>query len=287
MNINYTFVRHGFGCHNAVRSLIANNKITKKDILKVDITNLTDPELSEIGVDASLKNGYIIKQIFNKMDIVEGINTKGPTIVGCSPLIRSMETAYYMTREWSTPPSKIYVLPLLREIDESSKDKYSKKSRQIIDTHSSYAMKTIKEQKEYLQSVGILDIFDFRFVEKNPTLRTEPGDILEFVKWFNKTINKTKRTSNDLNAFIVTHAGVLRDYAQTGFINNSGFILSTTFENKTTNFGKMVILDKYLPSHFFYEYSNPKYANEEYYCPSNRCKYYCTMLPKSNELKKI
>src|SRR5690606_14672139 len=102
-------------------------------------------------------------------------------IVGCSPLIRSMETAYYMTRKWPEQPEKIFVFPYLREIDEGSSNKYSTQSRKKIKSSPNYAMKSIQEQKDYLKSINLLNHFDFTFVEDNKKGREEPGDIPTFI----------------------------------------------------------------------------------------------------------
>ena len=179
-NINFVFVRHGYGCHNAIGNLIRNNALDYEDGKELLKSDLVDPELTEIGVKASISNGNIINKIIkslnknfkNKKLIMDEMN-----VIGCSPLIRSMETAYFMSKEWVNPPNKIYVFPLLREIDESSIDKYSNKSRETMETTPSYAMKSITEQKKYLRSIGLLELFDFSFVEKYSELRKEPGDI--------------------------------------------------------------------------------------------------------------
>jgi hypothetical protein len=214
-------------------------------------------------------------------------------VVGCSPLIRSMETAYFMTRKWKNPPKKIYVFPLLREIDESSTDKYSKKSLKTMETTPSYSMKTINEQKKYLESIELLDFFDFSFVESNLDLRKEPGDIVKFINWFNNFYVSNIRPRNNLNVFVVTHAGVLKDYSNEGFYNNSGFVLNgyayqplslekndnreaINEELKNTperafKFLKYISLNSFLPKHFFKDYNRSQWNQKSYYCPSNRC----------------
>lgn len=148
-------------------------------------------------------------------------------------MIRSMETAYFMTRNWTNPPNKIYVFPYLREIDESSQDKYSPYSRTIIDSIPSYRMKNLQEQKQYLLQQGILQYFDFTFVESDLKARSEPGDIPTFNRWLvDKFIPQYSLDPNHhhTNFFIVTHAGVLRDFSHQGHYNNSGFLLNFSLE---------------------------------------------------------
>jgi hypothetical protein len=273
-NINFIFVRHGYGCHNAIGNLINNGLLNidmGRQLLK---TELVDPELTSIGVDASINNGNIINKILKSLS--KNLNNKNLkmdeiNVIGCSPLIRSMETAYFMSKDWINPPKKIYVFPLLREIDESGIDKYSEKSFRAMETIPSYAMKSIIEQKQYLKSIGILELFDFSFVEKYPVLRKEPGDISKFINWFiSNYISKIQHKSN-LNVFIVTHAGVLKDYSKTGFVNNSGFVLNGKLKSNIFNFNKYISLSSLLPKQFFQYYNKSKWNNKSYYCPSNRC----------------
>lgn len=286
MNTNFVFVRHGHGCHNAIGNLVNNETITidqgKKFLGKGfslfnNIKALHDPELTPIGVDVSINNGCIINKIIKYLWIFEEndkLKMNEINVVGCSPLIRCMETAYFMTRKWKNPPKKIYVFPLLREIDESSVDKYSKKSLKTMETTPSYSMKTINEQKKYLKSIELLDFFDFSFVESNLDLRKEPGDIVKFINWFNNFYVSNIQPRDNLNVFIVTHAGVLKDYSNEGFYNNSGFVLNGELKNtpeRTFKFSKYTSLNSFLPKHFFKDYNRSKWNEKSYYCPSNRC----------------
>lgn len=280
-NVNFAFVRHGYGCHNAARPLYQNGVL---NLDKTDVLKIVDPELTPLGVDASLNNGCVIAKILKKLPMITNDSTLDMSpvhIVGCSPLLRSMETAYFMTRNWRDPPKKIYVFPLLREIDEGSDDKYSQKSRREIDIVPSYAMRSIREQKDYLRTLGIREYFDFSFVESDEASRREPGDIREFIKWFSL---QNPRGTN-INVFVVTHAGVLRDFANQGFANNSGFVVNTTILNDSSvTYNKFVSLDNYLPNFFFSSYSDPEYANSDYFCPSSRCGQLCaTVKPNSQE----
>lgn len=292
MNVNFAFLRHGHGCHNAVRSLLENEQITREDYSNM-LGITADPELTPIGVDASVRNGCVVAKILRNIHVLEhdpSLNMQSVNIVGSSPLLRCMETAYYMTRKWQNPPSKIYVFPHLREIDESSRDIYSSESRRRMDTIPSYAMQTIEEQKERLREAGILEYFDFSFVEEDSdalVARKEPGDVEKFIDWFSKRVFPYVRTPPSspssspstpamptLNIFVTTHAGVLKHHAGRGFYNNSGFVLNTQMYPGAVIPNKTVGIDRYLPQMFFRNYNNPKY-DKSYYCPSNRCGTLC------------
>lgn len=312
MKINFIFVRHGYGCHNAIGPLYKNNILKEKysnafygkvSSNKEQNENLfIDPELTQIGVDASAYNGCIVSKTIRKIGFQEFENDefKSINIVGSSPLIRSMETAYEMTKLWNVKPNKIFVFPHLREIDESSSDKYSKQSRKRMDLEPSYAMKSIYEQKKYLKSVNLDNIIDFKYVENYLPIRSEPGDVIDFIKWFKYNILPNIEPINILNVFVVTHAGVLRDFVEkyigenenSGFYNNTGFIVSFKEKENDTNVPKMLTMDKYiplnkyLPKTFFKTYSDDKYADSEYYCPSNRCSKFCKFI-KHDPNKKI
>jgi broad specificity phosphatase PhoE len=305
MRINFIFVRHGYGCHNAVSSLYMNKLINKNDIINFEgaVSQneeeneklFIDPELTDIGINASAYNGCIVSSTIREIgykifeeDVFSSIN-----IVGCSPLIRSMETAYEMTKTWSTPPDKIYVFPLLREIDERSSDKYSRLSRLVINKEPSYAMKPIVNQKKHLEKYNLDKLIDFKYVENNLQGRSEPGDIMEFIKWFITEIYNKIEPLEYLNVFIVTHAGVLSDFvkqiseneANRGFVNNSGFILSVTGEKDEFEIDKYISLNDHLPNTFFKDYKNKKYVNNNYYCPSNRCSNFCKYIKHDKDQK--
>lgn len=300
MNVNFVFVRHGYGCHNAISNLIDNNVLsytTGKKFLESYSSygkpnndyQLYDPVLTNVGVDASIYNGCVVDKILHKIPFIynnQNYNMESFDVVGCSPLIRCMETAYFMTRKWKNPPSKIFVFPLLREIDESSDDKYSDMSLYNMNTTPSYSIKPISEQKEHLKNIGILDYFDFSFVETFPLERIEPGDIKQFMDWFGNYYMRYLNQPN-INIFITTHAGVLKDFSNEGFYNNSGFILNTTFEEKKFKIENYISLNHHLKKHdFFKDYKS--YNSVNYYCPSDRCGKLCDVSKKtSNSLDHI
>jgi broad specificity phosphatase PhoE len=287
--IKYIFIRHGFGCHNALSPFFRNNEvqsdqrafISKHDALK-------DPLLAPMGVDASIQNGCVVSKVVKNIHITTedpDLEIKDINVVACSPLLRSMETAYYMTRRWKNPPNKIYVVPYLREIDERSNNKYSEKSLKVIDLEPSYLMKPIEVQKEHLRKEGILDYFDFRFVE-DQAVRKTPGDIKMFMSWMSDTLVKINNINIPVvNVFAITHAGVLREFTGEGYINNSGCIVVTNVDYASDNIKieKMLSLTKYLPNTFFQDYRRTKYNTREYYCPSDRCGVLCSVVKEKRK----
>jgi broad specificity phosphatase PhoE len=280
--INFIFVRHGYGCHNAA------SRLARTGLVKIDSNKILDPELTDVGVDATVYNGCILANSLRKMGIDK------VHLVGSSGLIRSMETAYYITSRWKSPPTQIYVFPYLRELDESTlsevtakknkqyqkdgtihlKDKNSEKSRQRIDTIGVYAMKSIPEQKTHLHKMGLLDKYNFQYVENNGP-RFEPGDIFTFIDWFHlMSLNTLAKSQNDtINVLLVTHAGVLKDFFWTetgtemGFDNNSGFVVNTTVNDLGFRLDKITPIKT--PSNFFDNY--PAADHLGYFCPSDRC----------------
>lgn len=291
MKINFAFLRHGHGCHNALGPLYKSGYIQRQDL--DDFLNMKcDPELTQLGVDASLHNGCLVSKILKRMpNSIEEYSMNPVNVVGCSPLIRCMETAYYMTRKWQNPPPKIFVFPYLREIDESSKDPYSDKSRQKMANTPAYAMKSIADQKEYLQSRGILQFFDFSYVENNLRARHEPGNLFVFMRWFARkfVIPNKLETKRELKVFVTTHAGVLKHFAEESFQNNSGVVVKTTFtEPSNIDFNGFVSLNDLLPStSFFAQYNHPEYNKEEYFCPSDRCGNLCSRLQSTDPIKQF
>ena len=314
-NINFTFVRHGFGCHNAISGLMKSDIISVQDALSFSGKNksivkpMIDPVLTQIGVDASIHNGCVMSKIIKSIDKIlkssydlnendNSMKIDSIHVIGCSPLIRCMETAYYMTRSWANPPSKIYVFPFLREIDESSNNKFSYQSKLTMESKPFYAMKSIEEQKKYLERLGILNFFDFSFVEIFKKERKEPGDISNFIKWFVTFFLKEKYLSETLNIFIVTHAGVLSDFVnkEEGFINNSGFIINTEYNTEynteSNTESNSIVIKKYVSLNSFLQYFNfyqdYKSTNQkEYYCPSNRCEELCNIAKGESNISEI
>jgi hypothetical protein len=223
--INYIFLRHGQSLNNSINDMFQNNIITKQDIDILSSNNgpLIDPVLSPIGKYSTVLNGAVASGVLQRDFNITTIN-----MVGCSPLLRSMLSAYYSTRKWQSPPKVITVLPYLREIDESSNNKWSGKSKIIMNTTPGYMMKDILYQKRVLNQWGILSFFDFNLIEQYITARSEPGDINNFINWSSKIF--VKKFNKPFNFYIITHSGVLRDYLQRNYSNNDGIIIKYMYQ---------------------------------------------------------
>ena len=287
--MNIIFIRHSFACHNSLPKLFKNGTIDFKTVREFlpdsleriasesPIKPLSDPELTEIGVTSATNNGCVVKNIlYDKFDI------KSIDMVCCSPLLRCLESAYHYSRKWSRPPLKIFVMPFLREIDEGSDDIYSQNSINKIRTTPAYSMKSIREQKDYLQSVGILDFFDFAYVEEFPLGRVDPGNIQDFIDFFGESV-----FTHQTNVMTFTHAGVMKRFAGEGFTNNCGFVVKVKFDKdggKVTGYTSLNDVVKNTP--FFFDYS--KYNTVSYMCPSTRCNNICDhILDQSTTLLRL
>lgn len=278
MQLNFAFIRHGHGCHNAVGPLVNNGVIRKADYVGL---NYSDPELTQIGVDTTIQNGCIVSKLLQQLNI------SYMNVVVCSPLLRCMETAFFMTRGWQNPPKTIYVMPHLREINESASAKgadiFSGESFRIMETTPEYAMKDIEDQKAYLKKKGMLKYFDFSFVEKYERQRKEAGHVQTFVQFFVQNfVRGLDSIPNPLNVLVVTHHGVLRHFSRESFPNNSGFLMNVEVESRgKITFNDITSLTRYLPSEFAGKLR--KYSSDDYYCPSQRCGQICGLLPSNRK----
>lgn len=303
MNVNFIFVRHGYACHNALSTFMDLTGTHPSQLVK------SDPELTQIGADASENNGIQLANILGKFK--KSINLNKIHYVMASPLLRSIETAYFMTKNFINPPRKIYVMGHLREIDESSiknpnpQAKYSQKSRDIMKAEPSYRISSISTQQKHLNKFGINNLIDYKFVtNKYEIHKTEPGDILSFLKFiaqsFLPKVLQHFKKDDTINFFVVTHAGVLHDFTKRypniesqGFRNNTGFLLQTTYNihsssSAALNINKFISLTPDVENnrHFYTKY---KFQNTDYFCPSNRCTHFCNVIdePRQRDLKRL
>lgn len=263
--VNFVFVRHGHGCHNAANAMrgAQRNAIVVKP----------DPVLTLVGIGATKHNGAILRDVLRQ----HGINDIH--MVGSSPLLRCMETSILLSSVfWGQDKGSVFVFPHLREIDERSSDKFSRESRMVIDSKESYAMLPVVKQKRYLCQQGVRDRVDFSFVEHPDSPRSEPGDIPRFIQWFYKhvlpVLDFRKPT---LNVVVTTHAGVLRDFRGEAFPNNAGILVETNVSKHGDNerLVRVVNLNDQLmspASNFYHDYSN---APTHGICPLSRCGYHC------------
>lgn len=181
-------------------------------------------------------------------------------------MLRAMETAHFMT--FSDYSKKtVYAFPHLKE---TYKNIYSK---QMDDKY--FPLKSIREQETYLKEE---DIYGYpgtktkRISHKyvNNSLRTEPGNIEVFFKWFIENIDlkymSKIKNKNELNVLIITHSGVMKNFTKVGFKNNDGFEVSTIYdtEKKSLSFNKNHII-----------FININNYNLDLNCPTSRCSDVC------------
>jgi ankyrin repeat protein len=213
----------------------------------------TDPTLSDNGVLDSIEAGVDLKQI---------LHTHGITkldFIGSSPMLRAIETAYYMTSD-SWPHNKIHVFPFLRECEEC------KTKDTIKSLNKTFPMKTIQEQKTYLQKMQIENV-NFNFVQKDQVARSQPGDIKKFIEWFVNDVIKPSKTSlpDTINVLIILHSRVLRAYGSQRIENNAGFMMSMNIDdNGSLNYDKNSVRSIW-----------PVISKKNLKCPTTRCEDVC------------
>lgn len=193
--ITFTFLRHGQSCHNLLHSKYPRNPI------------FHDAFLSDFGVQRSLKTGTQLYEYNKHFDII-----------GSSPSIRAMETAILMTRMYSL--KDIFIFPYLRECS-------CKPSDTIVYVNKSYPIKSYYEQIKYLFKTYPEDIHLFNDRYSQTETREEPGNILNFVRWFYDNIPPRV----DMNVLILCHSNVIREFTGSGVVNNDGFVLETHIDN--------------------------------------------------------
>ena len=257
---NFVLVRHGQSCNNA--------RMHDKD-----------PMLTPLVDDASEYNGKVITDNLNSKHRINHIN-----FVMCSPLLRSMETAYQMTKNWVGRPAKIYVVPHLREISfrhNSADEYYANIDSEVerINNNNGFSMLSVEEQLFKLKTISNIDtdLFDFTYLKDdsgniNNDLRNSIGDISNFIRWF-----KQKVTLEPCNVFAVTHSGVLYEAMYSvgireviSMYNNTGIIVKDNINDKRNitiisrqNIYKDRYKDEKKDSHYNYEKCN--------ICPSPKC----------------
>lgn len=204
--INFYFIRHGLSCYNAIKSEVINDKWDG------DKERASDPHLTNIGAYNSIISGeWLYKKINNNFDMVFS-----------SPLIRAMETAQLM----SLRKNKVFVVPYLRELDEHSFDKYSRKSIRKMLSNPAYKKISKKNQKKQLKK-NLMWYYKGKRMYKfyHPEKYNTVGDIKCFIDYFYKYFYNKLNNKMEYNILIITHSGVLKDYYNKSFKNNDGFCL--------------------------------------------------------------
>ena len=134
--VNFIFIRHGESCQQVAYDNASIENYKKLYWL------FSDPTLSDRGEIQSINAGKEYVEKFKKE-----FNINSFDIIGSSLMLRTIETAYYMTNEYN--PDNIYVYPFLRECDKCNYKDNAKELNKI------WPMKSIFEQKEYLKSKNI------------------------------------------------------------------------------------------------------------------------------------
>jgi broad specificity phosphatase PhoE len=251
MIINFVFIRHGESC----QQLVSQIKDSKK---RHELFNkYTDPTLSDTGVQNSILAGRELKKTLNK-----DFGIKSFDIIGCSPMLRAIETVHYMTKESPTKYNKpIFVFPFLRE---------SKEGDTIKKLDASWPMKSIEEQKEYLKTEGI-DNISFYYV-RNLLARSQPGNIENFIKWLSSNLELPDKPI--VNILLVLHSHVIMNaFNKNGVSNNAGFIMSAKMDTK----GSIVYDKKNIKAVW------PSTLHKRLKCPSVKCPNICEAINDSIE----
>jgi len=253
MFINFVFIRHGESCQQLIkRDKDFNEKINL----------LYDPELSNNGEINSIRSGEFLHNVLEKgiftydvrqyslKDKVE-LKIDNFDIIGCSSMLRSIETAYYMSLLYK--PSKIYVFPYLRECYDCS----GQTTINIGRENEIFKLKTIDQQKKELQKKNINNI-NYKYVTEN-NLREKPGHIENFLNWFIQNVNLPSKET--INVLIITHSKVMHKFITNVVNNNVGFILMTKInENNELEYSKENLAAIW-----------PNQLYKKFKCPTTRC----------------
>ena len=168
------YIRHGFSCAN-----LYHDKNLDMSKIKIAIKKYIDAPLSDLGIRQS-------KQLVNKLKV---------DLIICSPLLRAIQTAYYMF-----PGKQIIICPYIIE-----------KQHEIGDKLMSYKRK-ISILKKKFQNV---DYTLLRHID------IEKSSLNKFEKFIGNLSNK-------YNIAVVTHGMLLKSHFKyAGFYNNNCVIKDT------------------------------------------------------------
>jgi broad specificity phosphatase PhoE len=247
MKINFIFLRHGESCQQITR-LIDDPKKRKEMFHK-----FFDPTLTDNGIENSVTTGIQVKNVLNK-----NFNINTFDIIGCSPMLRAIETAHYMTKNYNyTNP--IFVLPFLRECHGCVQPVKEKDTPKKLD--EIWPMKSIETQKEYLKSQNI-DNISFYYT-RNLLARSQPGNIENFIKWLQTNFKLPNKPV--VNILIVLHSHVIMDaFDKNGVYNNSGFLMTATKNESEIIYNKKNIVAVW-----------PTILQKSLKCPSIKCPNIC------------
>lgn len=222
--INFVFIRHGQSCQN----LLSQVRLKDTTTARMLFDKYADPTLSDKGIRDSIKAGEKLKKYgLNSTSCKCDIVIDNFDIVGSSPMIRSIETGYYMNggNGSSSNNSKtvVYPFPFLREISKDTAN-----GRDTVDhLNKVFPIKSIQEQKEYFEHEGIP--VNFKYVANQN--RYSPGDLTQFIHWFCSSRVYSDfglSSSPEINVLIITHSHVLLHDTLGSFRNNSGILVEVT-----------------------------------------------------------
>lgn len=266
IKVNFVFLRHGYGCHQAA------------DTFGFSIED--DPGLSKLGVDTTIVNGRSYMKNLKERNLIQKFDA-----ILSSPMIRCIETAYFIKYLWKDSPKDIFVAPYLREI----RNGYTYNSTQL-DRY--YPLKSIEEQKEYLKTIKINDSIKYYFVEKFQQERKEPGDIIMFSLWFAKHFKPFLPNKKEYNILVITHSGVLNHFYKGNYFINSGILKTFYIKQEkiieNTDDKQIFINESFLKKgDMIYKENDRIFRNIDYICPSERCPNVCTVLSKNSKSLRI
>lgn len=235
------FIRHGQSCANLAK------------LFNVAPTHVLyrDPELTLNGINNSIKNGFKFREWLKK----SGIELH---YIGSSPLIRSMETAYYMFKDKNEPffqendpnfESKLIVCPFITELNLTPDN----------------VPLSFDEQKNVLKLTMKNSYDNLTNNITNEAYRVEQrvrSSMSDFLEWLEKKVpelfknygrkqsegfiagdyeNKLLPSDGTLNIAIVCHSGFINKYINNGtfspytqMYNNSVFVKNFLFQTQAS-----------------------------------------------------
>ena len=139
--VNFVFLRHGESCQQVIFKHI-KDKVKRNELF----VTYTDPPISDNAVIDSIEIGEKYSNLFSNGKFGKTINSFD--IIGCSPMLRAIETAHFMSLPYK--PANIYVYPFLRECSRCDETDTPKILNNL------WPMRSINDQKNYLEKLNAL-----------------------------------------------------------------------------------------------------------------------------------
>ena len=219
--VNFYFIRHGQSEHNVRNSM--TTYMSEKD-----------PLLSELGILTGLKKGKEAKHD-------KKIN---PDLILSSPLLRSIQTAYYMFiyDNIDIENKKIHIVPYVCEIDPTLPNKIMETNHPEAIEQQDIILENHFEKKRITKDKRPEIIRDTKAY--TPQNYNKKNSFSKFINWFFNESNFRMNIYNGLNVVVVTHSNLMkREFGlQEKPKNNAIIHIPISYEN-----GKvMEITQKYL-----------------------------------------